>query len=282
MSRQCTCLGTNENCGRCNGLGYVDWGDEAQTSEPPPGPPAVDMSVVATPSVRNPSGAPNAERPKVVVVELPHSFAVGCLYCSLMFNSNEQREVHIQAEHIADGGDTSAQALAKPLVRIKGAVFDRSALRRAEQRRIKTMPGPLKRKLRASGKLPPVPESAAKCALRHPVKSSRAVKTAKLKSTRVKCPDCPNYMPASSLQKHRRNKHHRRDGGAIGVAAKVQDARHPHKVAVDETSDGLFGEADNSREERRLDGSRDYAEFREDGRFGSHSSYDDFDDESAP
>ena len=34
--------------------------------------------------------------------------------------------------------------------------------------------------------------------------------------------------------------------------------------------------------ERRLDGSRDYSQFRERGRFGSHPAYDDCDDESAP
>lgn len=34
--------------------------------------------------------------------------------------------------------------------------------------------------------------------------------------------------------------------------------------------------------ERRLDGSRDYSQFREGGRFGSHPAYDECDDESAP
>jgi hypothetical protein len=38
---------------------------------------------------------------------------------------------------------------------------------------------------------------------------------------------------------------------------------------------------DDYREERRLDGSRDYWQIREDGLFGSHPSYDDCDDESA-
>lgn len=36
------------------------------------------------------------------------------------------------------------------------------------------------------------------------------------------------------------------------------------------------------RENRRLDGSRDYWQIRENGRFGSHPSYDSTDDESAP
>jgi hypothetical protein len=39
---------------------------------------------------------------------------------------------------------------------------------------------------------------------------------------------------------------------------------------------------DKHWEERRLDGSRDYWQIREEGRFGSHPSYDACDDESAP
>lgn len=41
-------------------------------------------------------------------------------------------------------------------------------------------------------------------------------------------------------------------------------------------------EIDNHRIERRLDGSRDYWQIREEGRFGSHPSFDSCDDESAP
>ena len=41
-------------------------------------------------------------------------------------------------------------------------------------------------------------------------------------------------------------------------------------------------ELDNHRIERRLDGSRDYWQIREEGRFGSHPSFDSCDDESAP
>jgi hypothetical protein len=46
--------------------------------------------------------------------------------------------------------------------------------------------------------------------------------------------------------------------------------------------DDAMTELDNHREERRLDGSRDYWQFREGGQFGSHPSYDDVDDESDP
>lgn len=38
---------------------------------------------------------------------------------------------------------------------------------------------------------------------------------------------------------------------------------------------------DNSMD-HKLDGSRDYNQFRENGRYGSHSSYDDMGDESNP
>ncbi len=49
-----------------------------------------------------------------------------------------------------------------------------------------------------------------------------------------------------------------------------------------EEVDATLTEIDNHREERRLDGSRDYWRLREDGRFGSHPSFDDCDDESTP
>lgn len=41
-------------------------------------------------------------------------------------------------------------------------------------------------------------------------------------------------------------------------------------------------ELNNYWEERRLDGARDYWQVREEGRFGSHPSFDSCDDESAP
>ena len=50
----------------------------------------------------------------------------------------------------------------------------------------------------------------------------------------------------------------------------------------DEGENDHSTEVENYREERRLDGSRDYWQIREEGRFGSHPSFDDCDDESAP
>jgi hypothetical protein len=41
-------------------------------------------------------------------------------------------------------------------------------------------------------------------------------------------------------------------------------------------------EIDNHREERRLDGSRDYWMFREGGQFGSHAVFDECSDEADP
>jgi hypothetical protein len=51
---------------------------------------------------------------------------------------------------------------------------------------------------------------------------------------------------------------------------------------VQDDADERLSSIDNHWEERRLDGSRDYWQIREEGRFGSHPSYDDCDDESAP
>ncbi len=53
---------------------------------------------------------------------LPRSF--GCVYCISTFYSDEQREVHVSAEHVADIHDNSEEANAKPLVRMGRLLFE--------------------------------------------------------------------------------------------------------------------------------------------------------------
>jgi hypothetical protein len=61
-----------------------------------------------------------------------------------------------------------------------------------------------------------------------------------------------------------------------------------HRLGQAQLTDSSEVEASTSdqrreyRENRRLDGSRDYWQLREEGRFGSHPSFDSCDDESTP
>ena len=63
----------------------------------------------------------------------------------------------------------------------------------------------------------------------------------------------------------------RRLASGIGQADPLSDDR-----------DENVNEIDNYWEARRLDGSRDYGQIREDAQFGSHPSYDGCDVESSP
>ena len=126
----------------------------------------------------------------------------------------------------------------------------------------------------------------------------------------VKCPQCPNpvLVREDHLSRHLRKCH-----GALGkrpmisgtttpVPAQKTRGRKPQPAPSNikrttesprggvETVGGFMSsdcderpnEIDNHRIERRLDGSRDYWQIREEGRFGSHPSFDSRDDESAP
>ncbi len=60
--------------------------------------------------------------------------------------------------------------------------------------------------------------------------------------------------------------------------AKCRPALQGTAESDDDESDDGADELDSKSEERRLDGSRDYYPIREDdGRFGSHSVFDDMD-----
>jgi hypothetical protein len=129
----------------------------------------------------------------------------------------------------------------------------------------------------------------------------------------VPCPKCPSSVRTDHLQSHL-TRIHGSDAAALpsGVSATINSAptapsgreRRPnltkkvgsgvnaryralstgsgHSGPSHDDGDDRAASVDNYWEERRLDGSRDYSQIREDGRFGSHPSYDACDDESAP
>ena len=141
-----------------------------------------------------------------------------------------------------------------------------------------------------------------------PPKPSRSAPSASARLGLVQCPKCPSPVRSDHLQRHLRKAHGVGAAASVkpGAAQAVSLAQRPvrkltKKVAAGGTSryramatgtgqsgpvqddaDERLSSIDNHWEERRLDGSRDYWQIREEGRFGSHPSYDDCDDESAP
>ncbi len=142
-------------------------------------------------------------------------------------------------------------------------------------------------------------------------KPSRRAPIALRKRSLVPCPKCPSLVRQDRLTRHLIDKHGvtrgadtikkpiqrtsvghrsspRRLSGKSSVGAASVQPRSPTFLAAEkysgtgEEDDDDENGRDDYGEERRLDGSSDYWEIREDGRFGSYPSYDDCDDESAP
>jgi hypothetical protein len=124
----------------------------------------------------------------------------------------------------------------------------------------------------------------------------------------VQCLKCKSFLRESRLARHLRKQHGFADEATIKPFAEAKSAgptgrsqksasrrtaiTRPefstskssgrYSVILDEDDDAPEADLDDYYEDRRLDGSRDYWQFREDGQFGSHPTYDDFGDESEP
>lgn len=214
--RECGCLGGNENCSLCYGLGYVATADDLDRIEP-----------TRPPSRRKPKRGPNSEslcstgrpwqipqfrRTEFQLTKAPTPSGTGCPYCPSRFDSFEKQDLHVEEEHTADEHDHSDDALCRPLVRKGGRVFERI--------------------------------------------------------TRCRLPRLMNNAFDSA--------HNGLHEKGLEIASGPLLGKH------DPDTDSDHNENENYREGRRLDGSRDYWQLREEGRFGSHPSYDDCEDDSAP
>jgi hypothetical protein len=92
------------------------------------------------------------------------------------------------------------------------------------------------------------------------------------------CPECRYPIRITLLTQHLKLAH---GGGSRHVAPiRPQEAKKTDGPRVKHHD--VENPAGERIEERRLDATRDYAPIREFGRFGSHSSHDDFGDDSAP
>ncbi len=316
MARQCGCLGGNENCTFCYGSGYIaDKNDRPVTYE------TKDWGVISL----APFGAlgtvqrseskidyARASTEKGKQAAQPRAF--GCQYCSARFNSAAEVETHIDSEHVASVSDTSDQAKSKPLVRLGDRVFERRALRSAQERpKIKVQRARRPKVLRAGH--PTALTKAPALASRVPARTSEGPPSV-LKRWLVHCPKCTSPVREDRLKRHL-HKHHGVPVEALEVAAstnyksvsptgapgairrpirKLPSTRTAGSTTQsdilargkgyggpeEEGDDQSATEIESYWEERRLDGSRDYWQIREDGRFGSHPTFDDCDDESAP
>jgi len=306
MPRPCGCLGGNENCTFCYGSGYVSGDNHAGVSRE-----RREWSAGSVPSVKQwrapvqtPKPVRRPELPRVRAAETPRvryvgagrssPSGVGCPYCRIRFTTAGAVDIHVEREHVADANDASETAKAKPLVRIKGQIWERRRLPKESPRVV------------ASSK-PAVPQTPSAPATKRPIAPALPLVTqpapmrVPIGRNLVQCPRCPSPVRADRLDRHLRHVHKAARNGAQLPAAPVRARKLSKRVSpggpqrykalaigsgvggpAGDDNDERSHELDNYWEERRLDGSRDYWQIREEGRFGSHPSFDSCDDESAP
>src|SRR5262249_16326448 len=109
-------------------------------------PPVVRPSSVPT-SPQEPLG-PKSSRERYGVVD--------CAYCEAAFSSAARREEHVQSEHVADGSDSEAKQLLKPLIRIKGIIFEQKRYRRVAipENRVEQPPNTQQQEIGSQARLP--------------------------------------------------------------------------------------------------------------------------------
>jgi hypothetical protein len=302
MPRPCGCLGGNENCTFCHGSGYLPGGDSGGMSrerrewnagslrpgtrlrnpQPPKPKPHQEVSPVHRAVV---SKAPSIRSGR------SSQLGVGCPYCGERFTMGSALEKHVEANHVAEAHDHSEAGEAKPLVRADGRIWERRRLQKTKSSAASHPRAPI--------------QQPAKNAIRqspnHPTAARRSFSKVSGREGLLPCPKCPSLVRSDRIGKHLRNVHgleRNPTQGRSGPArarnlSKPVATGGPARYRALSIGSGVSGPAgddndertralDNYWEERRLDGSRDYWQVREEGRFGSHPSFDGCDDESAP
>jgi hypothetical protein len=204
--------------------------------------------------------------------------SVRCEYCSGRFSSATQREEHVLESHVAGDSDKTPVGLAKPLVRIGGKLFERRTIQLAATPTFAHSPTVIKSVRRM-----------IKCRKCHSdVRSDRMDR-----HLHERCPPRHGAIPtkesspsAAPKSRARMDSTTRRLTGDVisgGSTKPLHLGRHGSKrlnpVAEHDSNSDPRKEY---REERRLDGSKDFWPHRDQGRFGSHPSFDACDDESIP
>jgi hypothetical protein len=109
----------------------------------------------------------------------------------------------------------------------------------------------------------------------------RAVVSKNLRPSQPSKPSNLSHKKLSGARKDRFESYHRSGGRSKRKnypKKRMKRARPPPEIKGPHTDSVV----PDPREERRLDGSRDYFVFRDHGQFGSHPSFDACDDESDP
>jgi len=91
----------------------------------------------------------------------------------------------------------------------------------------------------------------------------------------ILCNQCGNQINAKNIKKHKTK--------CINKGNKVNEkVKNKSKIqGVSDKFDIAYNPLTERKTERNLDGSRDYSQIREHGKFGSHSLYDDMNDEAS-
>jgi hypothetical protein len=251
----------------------------------------------------------------------PRALGAGCAYCGERFNTAYALDLHIDTMHTADEKDGSDVAKSKPFVRIGNRIFERRSLKAPDRVRedrlerhlhtvhgVNNSPGSSVDKsksepLKTSEGLVSRSESAEVnskalliCAPASSVllRDHNSMAPGQTDRLLVPCPKCPSHVRKDRLARHLLDIHSTSSEGNR-IERRVRSERpsnkrlrplvHPtqsESAELSENSRPSLSEVHNHWEERRLDGSRDYWQIREAGRFGSHPSFDQCDDESAP
>jgi len=313
--RRCPCDGTNENCFRCGGLGYLKSEDSVSIGKPWPPPdwkpdpvtrgaglcPACGQRVK---SLQRHETRCNARRKKPLK---PHpGRKLTKLRPPLSGVENPARPPIIRRGEITPPSLQPSPGLSGP----KGGPWycpDCGALLGnqmkeaiAYQRYLSHFSRLHKSKKTGVSPFGPsstIRDSSLPCDCSVNQKGLDSIKPAATPTSHpplVRCPICNASVLPARLDRHLRRVHSANLDQLAGRARpqpQTRAARHAQGPEAPRSGpagqsllqeDGDSGEAQSSVVERQLDGSRDFWQFRESGRFGSYSSFDDYEDESAP
>lgn len=318
MPRQCGCLGGNENCTFCYGSGYLTGSDFSPSSDARklwcggPASPKTSRPLVKCPQcpvrVRENRLARHLHKCHPVPAKPAVTSGVPApvpAQTTTKTNVASARTVTSVSQSLKQPGEREGTAVVRhadaPLPSRAtdaavggGSVPSTKSLRLAARDNIAYYHGLV-------GRQPATPKL---------IKASKPAALPKTNRPVVTCPQCPNpvLVREDHLARHLRKCHGvlgnrpTSSGTTAPVPAQKYAGRKPQPIPSNikrttessragvETVGGLMSsdcderlnEVDNHRIERRLDGSRDYWQIREEGRFGSHPSFDSCDDESAP
>ncbi len=298
MSRSCSCGGNNENCMFCYGTGTIDVPRQAASLIRRPVRPTTKCPICGLDVQRLRRHFNKVHPVQSEVLPPPRTSATTANVASapkvtslpqLLKKQSEPEATAVVRRSDAPHPNRTADATSGA-----GPVPSTKSLRLAARGNIAYYHG-------LEGRQPATPKR---------INASKSVAIPRTNRPLVKCTRCPN--PVLVREDHMA-RHLRKCHGVLGerpmisgtttpVPAQKTRGRKPQPAPSNikrttesprggvETVGGFMSsdcderpnEIDNHRIERRLDGSRDYWQIREEGRFGSHPSFDSCDDESAP